>query len=96
MIDLQTFKNSLNDTVPPAGLTPAVQALWYDARGDWPAAHDCLQSDDTRSGAWVHAYLHRKEGDASNAAYWYRRAAQPVAAGSLETEWDVIAGALLS
>jgi hypothetical protein len=67
-----------------------------EARGDWDSAHQIAQDDDSRDGAWVHAYLHRKEGDAGNAAYWYRRAAQPVASGALDEEWRSIANALLA
>ena len=74
---------------------PLLRALWCDARGDWNEAHRIAQEIEDRSGAWVHAYLHRKEGDPGNAEYWYRRAGQPVATDSLETEWDRIATALL-
>jgi hypothetical protein len=70
-------------------------ALWHEARGDWNAAHQTEQDIDDATGAWIHAYLHRKEGDAGNAAYWYRRAGKPVCRTSLEVEWDEIAGALL-
>lgn len=92
---LETFEQSLTESAPPTGLTPALEALWHDAKGDWEAAHTRAQADEGRAGAWVHAYLHRKEGDATNAAYWYRRANQPVAAGPLETEWADVARALL-
>lgn len=80
----------------PEGLPPAVQALWHDARGDWATAHACAQEDPGRAGAWVHAYLHRKEGDVSNAAYWYQRANRPAAGGPAADEWAVIARALLA
>lgn len=74
-----------------------VRALWYEARGDWHRAHDELQDGADRQSAWVHAYLHRVEGDLANAAYWYRRAGQPVPAPqlSLHDEWHLIAAALL-
>ena len=78
----------------PDGLSPAQQALWHDARGDWERAHACAQGDPGRAGAWVHAYLHRKEGDSGNAAYWYQRANQPVAGSGLADEWTQIARAL--
>jgi len=71
-------------------------ALWHDARGDWDASHNVAQDVDDVSGSWVHAYLHRKEGDLANAGYWYRRARQPVATGSLKDEWVRIATALLA
>jgi hypothetical protein len=73
-----------------------LKALWHDARGDWEAAHEAAQAIEDETGAWVHAYLHRKEGDASNAAYWYRRAGRDVVRGvALEEEWARIAAALL-
>jgi hypothetical protein len=67
-----------------------------EARGDWDGAHQIAQDDDSRDGAWVHAYLHRKEGDDGNAAYWYRRAARPVASGAFDEEWRCIANELLA
>jgi hypothetical protein len=81
---------------PPAGLPPPLLALWHEARGDWALAHACVQSDPGSAGAWVHAYLHRREGDASNAAYWYQRANRPAATGPLAAEWAEIARALLA
>ena len=92
---LTEFRASLADPAPPQGLAPALAALWRDAKGDWDGAHDFAQADGSRAGDWVHAYLHRKEGDAGNAAYWYRRAGKPVARDSLEQEWAEIVGALL-
>jgi hypothetical protein len=89
------FKATLGQQTPPPGLPPALRALWLDARGDWDAAHQTAQDVADASGAWVHAYLHRKEGDQGNAAYWYNRAAKPVCRDSLAQEWDAIAGALL-
>jgi hypothetical protein len=70
-------------------------ALWHDARGNWAEAHRIAQDVDTSSGAWVHAYLHRKEGDLGNAAYWYRRAGQQVAEDSLDAEWARLVQAFL-
>jgi len=90
------FRLPITGMHPPAGCGPALAALWWDARGDWGKAHASAQGDDSADGAWVHAYLHRKEGDAGNAAYWYRRAGQPVADGSLEDEWAAIVSALLA
>lgn len=78
-----------------AQLAPLLRSLWHDAQGDWTGAHQVAQDVDTRDGAWVHAYLHRKEGDAWNAAYWYRRAGKPVFAGTLQAEWEAMAQALL-
>jgi hypothetical protein len=72
--------------------------LWYDAHGDWHRAHECAQEDAGKDGSWVHAYLHRKEGDQSNAGYWYARArrSMPAASVTLEAEWAEIARALLA
>ena len=92
---LDEFKKTLKSTSPPP-VTPALRALWHDGRGEWDAAHAVAQNIDDETGAWVHAYLHRKEGDASNAGYWYRRAGKPAQSGSLDGEWDAIVAALLS
>lgn len=91
------FQESIaRDAAPPAGAGGALQALWHDARGDWDAAHEAAQADPGRDGAWVHAYLHRKEGDAGNAGYWYARAGRraPPAGTTLAAEWEQIARAL--
>ena len=92
---LDDFKSSLREPSPPPGISAALRALWEDARGHWERAHEIAQDLDDRDGAWIHAYLHRKEGDAGNAAYWYRRASQPIASGALEAEWEQIVTALL-
>lgn len=76
------------------GLDPLLAALWWDARGDWNGAHALAQSVDTAAGAWVHAYLHRREGDLANADYWYRRAGRQRPVATLEAEWAEIATAL--
>ena len=95
-MNLTTFKSTLIDATPPDTLGGPLAALWLDANCDWPAAHRAVQDDDSSDGAWVHAYLHRKEGDASNAAYWYRRAGKPISNGTLEEEWESMANALLN
>jgi hypothetical protein len=95
-VTLSEFRQSLAGSEPPADLGPALLALWHDARGDWEAAHTVAQAIDDSSGAWIHAYLHRKEGDLANAGYWYRRARQPAAGDSLQAEWERIAAALLA
>ena len=89
------FNATLAAAAPPA-VSPALFALWHDAKGDWEKAHGTSQDIDDATGAWVHAYLHRKEGDASNAAYWYRRADKPVERGPLDAEWTRIVTELLS
>ena len=92
---LEEFRESLSRAEPPAGLDLALTGLWWDAKGDWGRAHEAAQQDEGPAGSWVHAYLHRKEGDAGNAAYWYRRAGKPVCRTSLDAEWEAIASALL-
>jgi hypothetical protein len=93
---LAEFQLSQNQSTPPSGLSLALQSLWFEARGDWNKAHELAQKDGGTHGDWVHAYLHRKEGDASNARYWYVRAEKPVYSGSLEEEWVAISEALLA
>ncbi len=78
----------------PVGSLP-LQALWQDAHGDWERAHALCQEAKSRDGDWVHAYLHRKEGDEGNAGYWYSRAGRPMPTGGLEDEWSAIVTALL-
>jgi hypothetical protein len=89
------FRQSLTATEPPAGLTHALAGLWWDAKGDWTRAHESAQQDEGVEGSWVHAYLHRKEGDQANATYWYMRAGKPVCREPLEAEWLSIVTALL-
>ena len=81
---------------PPAGLSPALAALWHLARDEWDAAHHAAQSDGGRDGCWVHAHLHRVEGDLANAGYWYRRADLSPSEAPLDDEWEEIAAALLA
>jgi hypothetical protein len=95
VVSMGDFKASLSNAKPADGLTPPLAALWWAAKGDWDAAHKIVQDEDTRDAAWVHAYLHRVEGDLSNAGYWYRQAGQPVAKDSLEAEWERIVSALI-
>jgi hypothetical protein len=93
---LAAFKALTAQTTVPAQLSPLLLALWHDARGNWDAAHGVAQDVSGPDGAWVHAYLHRKEGDEGNAGYWYRQAGRPHARVTLDREWDEIAAALLS
>jgi hypothetical protein len=95
-MNLAEFQDSQSQSTPPSDLSLALQALWFDAKGDWNKAHELAQTDGGPSGDWVHAYLHRKEGDISNARYWYVQAGKPVYSGSLEEEWVAISEALLA
>jgi hypothetical protein len=92
---LDVFNKSLSGNAPPSGLTPVLSALWWAKKGDWDAAHRIVMDDGGRDAAWVHAYLHRVEGDLGNAAYWYARAGQPVASDALDAEWNAIVAELL-
>ena len=96
LMTLEEFRAHLATDAPPAGVSHPLLALWHDGRGDWDAAHRVAQDIDDANGAWIHAYLHRKEGDAGNAAYWYRRAGKPVATVSLAAEWEQIVTAMLA
>jgi len=91
---LDEFQKSLAGATPPENLSFALLGLWWDAKDDWEKAHESAQQDEGSAGAWVHAYLHRKEGDLSNAQYWYRRAGRSQSQGSLQTEWNEIAASL--
>ena len=92
---LEEFHKSLSSERPPQGISQVLEALWHDGKGEWDRAHALVQAAGGRNGAWVHAYLHRKEGDLSNAGYWYGRAGHRQPFGSLETEWDELVRALL-
>ncbi len=94
-MDLKTFKNSANDEQPPSEISSVLEAMWHQLKGDWDTAHGIAQSQKNTSGNWVHAYLHRAEGDNANAAYWYNRAGKPVCTSPLDDEWEEIAGALM-
>ena len=91
----EEFRDSLLHDDPPKGLSLSLTALWWDAKGDWTKAHESAQQDEGPAGAWVHAYLHRKEGDDSNAVYWYQRAGRSPSRKSLTEEWNEITPSLL-
>jgi len=89
------FKRTLSKSRPPTGLAPALAALWWAGKDDWEHAHKIVMAQEDRDCAWVHAYLHRVEGDLPNARWWYKEARKPAATGSIEVEWGAIAQALL-
>ena len=90
------FTASLQQTSLPAGMPPLVEALWWLAQGNWQRAHSIAQDIETSDGAWVHAHLHRAEGDPGNAAYWYRQAGKPVCRAPLDEEREEIVRSLLA
>ena len=94
-MDITEFRESLKSAAAPAGLSPALEGLWWDAKGDWTKAHELAQRDEGPDGSWVHAYLHRKEGDLANAKYWYRRANRGAGYGDFAREWEAIVSWLL-
>jgi hypothetical protein len=93
---LAEFKQSLSKPRPPAALSAALMGLWWAGKDDWDQAHKIVMDEGGKDCAWVHAYLHRVEGDLENAGYWYRQAGKVAASGALEAEYEVIARALLS
>ena len=92
---ITSFKQSLSQNEPPENSSAYLSALWYDAKGDWDKAHKLIQDIEDKDASWIHAYLHRKEGDNRNADYWYNLAGKKRPDISLEKEWDEIAGALI-
>ena len=91
----EEFRQTLSNPDPPPGLSSPGAALWWAAKGDWERAHRIVMDDDSPQAAWVHAYLHRAEGDLSNARYWYRQANRPASTAELPAEWEEIVGAML-
>jgi hypothetical protein len=92
---IRNFEDSLSADAPPEGLGRAVQGLWWDLKGEWGRAHEAVQDGEGADSAWVHAFLHRKEGDLGNASYWYRRAGRTPPSTSLDEERRDILRALL-
>ena len=95
MLNYDAFKKSLSAQEPPSGLPVLLKAMWYDGKGDWQSAHELAQDVHSREGSWIHAYLHRKEGDIGNADYWYRRAGKNRPDATLDAEWKTIVETLL-
>ena len=87
----EQFSQSLSEASPPLDISEHLKALWYDAKGNWEKSHQIIQDIEDSNAAWIHAYLHRKEGDIGNAGYWYRRAGKKKPVVSLEEEWETIA-----
>ena len=92
---LASFRASLDNNAPAAGSSIYLSALWYDAKHDWDKAHELIQDVHDAKAAWIHAYLHRKEGDSSNAGYWYSKAGKTMPGHSLDKEWEEIVMALI-
>jgi hypothetical protein len=94
-MDLSQFTAALKADAPPAGSSKVLEALWYAGKNEWSEAHAIAKDIESKEGYWVHAYLHRQEGDLGNANYWYRRADKTMSLNSLEKEWEEIVTALL-
>jgi hypothetical protein len=90
------LKSSLTGDEPAPGLSPLLVAMWWDGKGNWSRAHEIAQDIGSPEGSWVHAYLHRKQGDEGNAGYWYGQANQPHTRQPLDAEWEEIVKALLA
>jgi hypothetical protein len=95
-MNFEAFHQSLLDSRPPRSIQEPLLALWYDAQGNWKKAHELVQDQSGLAGALVHAYLHRKEGDLSNAGYWYQMAGRRMPSCSVQEEWEQIVRALLA
>ena len=93
-MEISFLRNSLKQNDPPQNLPIHLKALWYDAKGNWQKAHNLIQDLNDNTAAWIHAYLHRKEGDMGNADYWYSRAGKKMPQFSLEKEWEQLVNAL--
>jgi len=94
-MNFEQFNNSLNQNNPPENSSDYIRALWYDAKDNWQKAHELIQDIEDKSAAWIHAYLHRKEGDIWNADYWYNRAGKKRPSVSLQEEWKDLVKAML-
>ena len=90
------YRQTLSQDAPPAALNAPLAALWWAKKGDWDKAHKLVQDEQSMDAAWVHAYLHRVEGDLGNAGYWYAQARKPAALGDLDAEWTAVVTTLLS
>ncbi len=87
-MQINEFEQSLKDSNPPAFLSQELKSLWYAKKGDWEKSHSIAQDIDNANGAWIHAYLHRFEGDVSNARYWYRLAGKEMPSSTFPQELE--------
>ncbi|HLG39232.1 MAG TPA: hypothetical protein VI461_06165 [Chitinophagaceae bacterium] len=94
-MNFEEFRQTLSLSQPPAGISKHLLSLWHDAKGDWEKSHIIIQEINDTAAAWIHAYLHRKEGDIGNAEYWYHRSGKKKPSITLQEEWDVIVRELL-
>lgn len=94
-MNIDQFKQSLSDNTVPVGISVYLQSLWYDGKNEWEEAHTIIQDVEDKTASWIHAYLHRKEGDVWNANYWYNKAGKRMPGYSLQQEWEEIVAALL-
>ena len=94
-MNVNEFRKSVERDSPPDNLSVPVEALWWDAKGDWAKAHGLVDELESKDGMAVHAYLHRKEGSLSNADYWYERAGRSFHRPALEEEWSALVVGLL-
>jgi hypothetical protein len=92
---LEKFLETISGSEPPAEINDHLKALWYDKKGDWESAHSIVQILNDKNAEWIHAYLHRKEGDPYNASYWYRKANKSKPDISLDEEWENLADLFL-
>jgi hypothetical protein len=93
---VENFRASVAGEEPPEGLSAPLKALWWDAKGDWPRAHALVDALESLEGMAVHAYLHRKEGEAWNAGYWYVRAGRRFHRATLDAEWEALVDGLIA
>lgn len=91
----EQFRETIGASAPPSSVSDYLKALWFDAKDDWEQSHTIIQDIEDADAAWIHAYLHRKEGDIGNADYWYRRAGRKRPSVSLQEEWTDIVATLL-
>lgn len=94
LMTIEEFTRSLNDSLP-GNVSVYLESLWYDGKGDWEKSHNVIQDVENKNAAWIHAYLHRKEGDIGNADYWYNKAGKKRPTVSLEEEWESLVKAFL-